>query len=407
MRRALPTDRILEKCKLGKRRPQGCELVTTCWLAENGVAGRWKEIWPAEQCSLKPSEAFGPWVECLQREWSGRIIPAVYGYEFNKSVRFWGYYGGVFINEKNAILADLSRDVWGLNQHYAFAVSCLPKLTHYKGIVVVLTTPEARGNYWHWTAELLPKISLLESLGIQAKEVTAFVVNTAGTKYEVETLQELLPHGAPIIPSSKRLHLSADRLVAFSSAPHYHDFHPRGILWLNGMRPRSSHKKTKIYVTRASAKKRRILNESALIPLLVDLGFELHDPSNLSVREQREIFQQANVVVGCHGAGLTNLVWCERGTCVVEIHAPAEPGLFYWRVCEILGLTYHPVFGTRRKGRRVSRSLDDDFLVDEVQFRSLLEKILSDQPVIEVVDETGSTSETHNKGSCSVRGKTS
>jgi hypothetical protein len=355
-------------------------------LAENPDAGVCKEIWPAQQCTLKTPTEFGLWAESIQRHWTARIVPGVYGYIFNNSVRYWGYYGGVYINQRNAILGDLSPDVWGLDQHYGFAVSHLPKMIHHSGVVVVLTTPEARGNYWHWTVELLPKIPLLESLGIKASEVTAFVVNLAGAAYEAETLSDLLPRGAQIIPSTKRLHISADRLIAFSSAPHRHDFHPHAIVWLNGMRPRHNCKKAKIYVTRGSARKRRILNEYQLIPALVPLGFEVCDPAKLSVREQRALFQQANIVVGCHGAGLTNLVWCERGTCVVEIHAPGDPGLFYWRVCEILGLNYHPVFGVRRKGRRASRSLDDDFVVEVAALRMLLETILDERSHLTVGD---------------------
>ncbi len=390
-RRLLPTDRVVAQIRLGAPRPQGYVLAAREWLAEKCGAGECKELWPAERCALNVPDGFGSWAEAIRRDWTARIVPGVHGYMFSRSVRYWGYYGGVYINAENRILGDLSPDVWGLDQHYAFAVSHLPKCTHHAGIVVVLTTPEARGNYWHWTVELLPKIGLLDLLGIEPSEVAAFVVNMAGAKYEAETLEELLPTGVKIIPSTKRLHLSADRLVAFSSSPHRYDFHPRAIHWLNDMRPRSGDKKKKIFVTRASAKKRRILNEQQLISALVELGFEVCDPAKLSVREQREIFRQAGAVVGCHGAGLTNLVWCERGTCVVEIHAPSEPGLFYWRVCETLGLRYHPVFGVRRKGRRASRSLDDDFVVEVAPLRTLLETISEARSHLEARNTAGTS----------------
>lgn len=373
IRRLVPSDHVIHKFRLGSLRPQGFESSTKAWLARNTAIGVCREIWPPDTVTSKAPEGFGAWENSIQRDWTARTLPGVEGYIFNNSVRYWGYYGGVFINHRNQLLGDLSPDVWGLGLHYAFAASHLPKLTPIEGTVVVLTTPEAQGNYWHWTVELLPKIAFLEAIEVSKEEVTAFVVNISGARYERETLEEFLPRGSKIIPSTKRLHLSADRLITFSTAPHRHDFHPRAISWLHSMRPQCHVRKMRIYLTRGAAQKRRLGNEQELTSALGEFGFQLCDPSRMSVREQREVFSQAALVVGCHGAGLTNLVWCERGTAVVEIHAPAQPELFYWRVCEILGLSYDPVFGTQRKGRRASRSSDDDFLVNVEQIRSLVQ----------------------------------
>lgn len=40
---------------------------------------------------------------------------------------------------------------------------------------------------------------------------------------------------------------------------------------------------------------------------------------NMSFPEQVRIYQSAGVLIGLHGAGLTNLLWMNRGTCLVEL----------------------------------------------------------------------------------------
>ena len=42
---------------------------------------------------------------------------------------------------------------------------------------------------------------------------------------------------------------------------------------------------------------------------------------DMSCAEQVVLFQQAKLVLGTHGAGLTNIIHCKSGTPVVELHA--------------------------------------------------------------------------------------
>jgi capsular polysaccharide biosynthesis protein len=42
-------------------------------------------------------------------------------------------------------------------------------------------------------------------------------------------------------------------------------------------------------------------------------------------QEQIQLFTDADVVVGAHGSGLCHLIWCTKGTQVVEIFAGNDP----------------------------------------------------------------------------------
>ena len=77
----------------------------------------------------------------------------------------------------------------------------------------------------------------------------------------------------------------------------------------------------KIYISRADTKKRQILNEKELCSILESDGFETVSLTGLSVLEQIHIFKGARVIVGAHGANLTNTIFCEPGTKIIEINS--------------------------------------------------------------------------------------
>jgi capsular polysaccharide biosynthesis protein len=74
-----------------------------------------------------------------------------------------------------------------------------------------------------------------------------------------------------------------------------------------------------IYVARADASRRRLVNERELFESLSPLGFRWDVLAGMTLREQIAVFSRARCVVAPHGAGLANLVFSPPGTRVVEI----------------------------------------------------------------------------------------
>ena len=70
-------------------------------------------------------------------------------------------------------------------------------------------------------------------------------------------------------------------------------------------------------------------NELEVAATLEGWGFTIITLSSLSYSDQVSIFRRASHVVGMHGAGLTNLVFCPSGTHVLEIlHPPGGSGAY-------------------------------------------------------------------------------
>jgi len=100
-----------------------------------------------------------------------------------------------------------------------------------------------------------------------------------------------------------------------------------------------------LYVSRGDTPLRRLKNEANLITDLLDYDFEFFVPKNNDHRSQIEAFRSARVVVAVHGASLSNLLFCQPGTLVIEIF-PANQikSTFCWLALR-LGLRYRAVVG--------------------------------------------------------------
>jgi hypothetical protein len=107
----------------------------------------------------------------------------------------------------------------------------------------------------------------------------------------------------------------------------------------------------RLYISRKTG--RSMSNESELIDGLRDRGFEILHLEELSLQEQISRFREASLVVGAHGAGHANIIWCIPGTHLVEVFHPSWMHPCYALLSQILGINYHCLVGEedRSSGR--------------------------------------------------------
>lgn len=74
-----------------------------------------------------------------------------------------------------------------------------------------------------------------------------------------------------------------------------------------------------VYISRSDAKYRKITNESELESILDFYGFEKISLNNMDFKDQIKIFSESSIVIGAHGANLTNIMFCSPNTYVIEI----------------------------------------------------------------------------------------
>lgn len=95
-----------------------------------------------------------------------------------------------------------------------------------------------------------------------------------------------------------------------------------------------------IYVARTDAPRRVAINEQELIEALVAEGVDIVVPGNLKFAEQIALFGKANAVLGPHGAGLSNIVFCKPGTILYEMIPEHYPNFCFSRLAHGAGLHY-------------------------------------------------------------------
>ena len=96
-----------------------------------------------------------------------------------------------------------------------------------------------------------------------------------------------------------------------------------------------------LYISRSRAKRRRISNEDEVFDLLKLKGFEKVNLEELKLMDQVKLFQEARMVIGCHGAGLANIMFMQKNQTVIELKSNNNNYWCYFSLARVFGLKYY------------------------------------------------------------------
>jgi tetratricopeptide (TPR) repeat protein len=262
------------------------------------------------------------------------------------------------LNSDNELIPELSQfyptplpgcQNYDWSQHQVFGLDDLPPLKVIKGRVAVLSG--LSGNvYFHWMVDILPRIKILEDNNIDFNTIDGFLINSTKQRFQRETLEKMGIPRDKIIESDQVSYLQASSLIVPSYPASVGWVVPSTIkflrnLFLTDISPEIKSYPKRIYISRNQARYRRLLNEPEILEYLNQLGFVSIELETLTVQEQADLFSQAEVIIAPHGAGLTNLVFCQRNTVVVELVSPHYIRPYYWLISQQLGLKHYSIQG--------------------------------------------------------------
>jgi capsular polysaccharide biosynthesis protein len=106
----------------------------------------------------------------------------------------------------------------------------------------------------------------------------------------------------------------------------------------------------KVYISRAKALRRKVANEQEVIALLKQFGYEIHCMEDLTFTDQVKLMMQSSHLVSIHGAGLTNMLFMQEGSQILELYL--DPYRYnkipfsksYFRLAGILNHNYYYLF---------------------------------------------------------------
>lgn len=190
-------------------------------------------------------------------------------------------------------------------------------------------------NHSHWLTAHLPKLLLAKRQGL---------VNDALLPERLKPAQEaslrmlgIVPDGMPRFDETRPLAVSELTVIATDR------FRPdllRPVREVMAPPLPAESRTRRLYISRARARFRRLLNEEAIWPMLEARGFERIFMEDLGFAEQVELMRRAETVVAPHGAGLTNMMFCAPGTRVVEIASPGFPNPNFYALAAAMGHVY-------------------------------------------------------------------
>ena len=86
---------------------------------------------------------------------------------------------------------------------------------------------------------------------------------------------------------------------------------------------------------------RHVVNEAEVRERVLARGFEAIALEELRFEEQVQVMSEAGVVLGPHGGGMSNTVFCAAGTRVAEIFSQEYVAPWFWFLANITGVDYH------------------------------------------------------------------
>lgn len=247
---------------------------------------------------------------------------------------------GHVITVGNQLVSDVSVYFSQHEDHWLLGIGKLPEPVKVAGTVAVLNSTGS-SNYFHWTLDTLPRFALLKG----HEGIDWFYVGST-VPFQQAWLAKLGIPKKKILPVSPGAHIQADRLLVPSFSHHTGLYTDAAFRFIRSFIPPLPAARRKIYISRSNARRRRIVNEDAILPLLQEHGYEIHRLAGLTIDAQMELFGSASHVVAAHGAELTNLVYCPPGTKVLEIFSPYYINLCFWSMATQLGLDYSCMLGT-------------------------------------------------------------
>ena len=125
----------------------------------------------------------------------------------------------------------------------------------------------------------------------------------------------------------------------------------------------------RIWISRNKSKHRKIANEDSLIPMLKQYGFQIIYPEDISFIEQLSLYRNAEIIGGLHGGALTNILFMNEGTKLIEIRRCGDNmNNCYFSLASELKIDYYYL---------ESESIDEDFYISDVKVEvQKLEKII-------------------------------
>ena len=228
----------------------------------------------------------------------------------------------------------LSLNTYSTNNYFHFLIDALGQL-HWRDLIPAIRhAPLVVSGYHPEAAKALPFIDAAQSLaGLAAGELIPYDGTIMLCRHVVFPARDTGANPAKIAELRRRFGLDDKRTGT-----------------------------KRLYITRPNAGRRRLVNDAEIAARLAKQGFVAIDPGALSFQQQVAAFAEAAVIVGPHGAALTNGAFMPPGGALVELTHSARVVWTFHEIAAASRLSFACVIGSRTS--ESENALFADFRVD-------------------------------------------
>ncbi len=334
---------------------------TSDYCREHGA--EWREVVPT--CDVKrlaPQCVNYPTAEMLRMV--ATVLPAA-GVARLPNARVVSPQGWI-VAEDDTYLPDHSWYGYDVGSCPIYLHDGLQPASRLSGVTLSLCS-EWSDNYGHLLFDSLPRVSLFERAGYSWDDVTHVLVPDLSSEGRKSAAQLCGIPPEKMIALSKYSVVECDELIA----PTFPGTRCNSPAWVGefwrSRSPQVPRQGRRFFLSRRGSR-RTLINEDALTPILEASGFETINTGNAAIRD---LVSQAEIIVGAHGAALTDVMFCHPGSVLIELTPPGHVEPYYYTAADSAGMAYFSILGAYPNGRCENGNLDDFTIVPEVLNRTI------------------------------------
>jgi hypothetical protein len=196
-------------------------------------------------------------------------------------------------------------------------------------------------NYYHWCIDSLCRLWMAKEF---LQDGYVLLLPGDAPAYIRESAALFGISSITYIHSSSELHAKDVDIVNYVAGSGRH--HPEILrktrqFLLSTMPVGTDIPKRKVYVSRGKQSSRGFSNEPELICFLEARGFEVLYFEGMSLGQQMKIMRETCLFLSSHGANMTNCLFLQEHSTVVELINDRKPNFCYWSVCSSIGISYY------------------------------------------------------------------
>lgn len=236
--------------------------------------------------------------------------------------------------------------------------------------------------YYHWMTEAVPRLFLLKDQlngikillpesyrGFQMKSLKVFGIAEAQVTFMKINEYYQVPN--LLMPSFVGKEQTYNKKILRELSAYY----LKEIAKANIQKPLDA---SRIYVKRKATSIRHVVNEEEVVTCLRSFGFKDIFFEDFSFEEQVKLASEVRQLISIHGAGLTNMLFMNQQTQVLEFRKEKEKGyLHYFTLADALDIRYYYQFCKPEDDTKASK--DANILVDIELLKRNVELMLNQE----------------------------